>query len=116
MKKMEKIKVSKDVAKDLEFVSQYSFDSTLEAHMKSEWSEHYSKGFKDLKTKDLASALINGYEVEETPEEKILETFKRQVYWQKTNDIFDKRAHTAYADAILYTLDTLGIKIKGINT
>lgn len=64
---------------------------------------------------EIAEILINGYEIEETPEEKLLATYQRQRAWQETNDPFDRRAHTAYGNAIVYTLDTLGIKIKGIN-
>ncbi|WP_162927807.1 DUF1642 domain-containing protein [Bacillus sp. Y1] len=58
----------------------------------------------------LISALINGYNVEQTPEDKLREFYldrrkssEGSLYWTQ-------------ADAVEITLDLLGIKIEGINS
>lgn len=63
------------------------------------------------KTDLLMSALINGYEVEKSPEEKV------RAYYNEFS--VDKRHLTgsqyAVGYAILNTLNILGIKIEGVN-
>lgn len=56
-------------------------------------------------------ALVNGYEIEETPEEKIQEMFKKPGPF---NDGIGEMS-TAYRNGIRDTLDTLNITIKGVN-
>ncbi|MCY8754771.1 hypothetical protein [Bacillus haynesii] len=72
--------------------------------------------FEDLDLMMLAAALINGYEVEKTPEEKVRE------YYEKLCDGYDRAQF--YEDqgkyllmkrAVRRTLGALGIKISGIN-
>ncbi|MCT6924594.1 hypothetical protein [Metasolibacillus sp.] len=112
----EKVKVSREVAKAIEYVKEnYKFESSLRVHLSENWHSSHLRCLKELSTEAFVSLLLNGYEIEETPEEKLLATYQRQRTWQETNDPYDRRAHTAYGNAIVYTLDTLGIKIKGIN-
>lgn len=122
----EKVKVSREVA---EFIKSYEENvascNGWEDHLLMEHSREFFGSFegakdealcmKDIPPIELAKILINGYEIKQTPEEKLLATYERQRAWQETNDPFDRRAHTAYGNAIVYTLDTLGIKIEGIN-
>lgn len=53
-------------------------------------------------------ALVNGYEVEETPEEKVR-------YWYENPDIHNYNPNS-WKMGIKVTLDALGIKIEGVNT
>ncbi|MEC0369996.1 hypothetical protein [Paenibacillus chibensis] len=54
----------------------------------------------------LLAALVNGYEREKTPEDKI-----RAVYEEPADGEYAQ----GYEDGIVFTLDTLGIKIAGVN-
>ncbi len=66
---------------------------------------------KHLDLHELMKALVNGYEVEKTPEEKV-----REYYLDSTDSEVYSRAFTFhYDDAIRTTLDLLGIKIEGVN-
>lgn len=53
----------------------------------------------------LMEALVNGYEVEQTPEEKVREYFER---------VMNTKAPLPHI-AVVATLDLLGIKISGVN-
>ncbi|MED4579097.1 hypothetical protein P9480_10075 [Bacillus atrophaeus] len=71
----------------------------------------------DLMT--LAAALVNGYEIEATPEEKVREYYEGT---QRTRDeryaagdLEGKRYHTGVSTGIIITLNILGIKIEGVN-
>jgi hypothetical protein len=58
----------------------------------------------------LMSALVNGYEVEQTPEEKVREYYdflRSASTWNED--------HAGKVRAIEKTLDLLGIKISGVN-
>ncbi|TFW49268.1 hypothetical protein [Bacillus sp. 005/A4HT-01/001] len=58
----------------------------------------------------LAAALINGYEIVMTPEEVL-----QEYYVEAFHTAWDERAGHDIQDAIRYTLETLGIKIEGVN-
>jgi hypothetical protein len=61
-------------------------------------------------------AIVNGYEVETTPEESLREYYD-ELYRVASNDDPCRRQYKAecQADAVLKTLDILGIKIEGVN-
>jgi hypothetical protein len=62
------------------------------------------------KPAELMSALVNGYEVEQTPEEKVQEYYdflRSASTWNED--------HAGKVRAIEKTLDLLGIKISGVN-
>ncbi|MCY8191494.1 hypothetical protein MOC62_07730 [Bacillus spizizenii] len=64
----------------------------------------------------LAAALVNGYEVEKTPEEKVREYFES--LWADycdSDDPFNEVACESARDAVKETVDLLGIKIEGVN-
>lgn len=67
------------------------------------WAFEREGGTPDL----LMSALVNGYTVEQTPEEKVHE------YYDSLNE--QDGFESAEQDGILTTLDLLGIKIEGVN-
>lgn len=64
----------------------------------------------------LLKALVNGYEVEQTPEDSLREYFETA---ERSRRIFRKEfeytAADARYDAIITTLNKLGITIEGIN-
>ncbi|PAD72392.1 hypothetical protein [Paenibacillus campinasensis] len=64
----------------------------------------------------LLSALINGYAVEKSAEELEREAHAaiREMYRYHTTGVTDEE-DDAYADGVLDTLNTLGIKIEGVN-
>lgn len=67
----------------------------------------------------LAAALVNGYEVEATPEDRVREYYE----WLKRSrderhlagDVEGKRFKAGLLQGVLNTLDYLGIKIEGVN-
>lgn len=67
----------------------------------------------------LMEALVNGYEVEKTPEEKILDYYHEQyMYFQAYSLERDRgkaMVYDAKIDGIKNTLNMLGIEIEGIN-
>lgn len=124
----EKVKVSREVAEALVFLQnngESTSDIILEfadresARHELYVDENFNKAYKLIFNyfeviADLASALIKGYETEETPEEKVT-----NMYWKKRELCNTSKAikweHDAYANGIMFTLETLGIKIKGLN-
>ncbi|MCY9052514.1 hypothetical protein MOE90_02250 [Bacillus spizizenii] len=90
----------------------------IEYHATGEWLEHcYS--LNDLDTLTLAAALVNGYEVEKTPEEKVREYYEgvKRTRDERylAGDIEGKRFHAGALVGICNTLGLLGIKIEGVN-
>lgn len=63
---------------------------------------------------DIMSALVNGYTVEQTPEEKVREYYDEQ---ERLADeaAYDGDYNAGQAYAIEHTLNLLGITIEGIN-
>jgi hypothetical protein len=57
----------------------------------------------------LAHALINGFEVEQTPEDKV-----REIYEKAGNEL-DSMYMVVFRNGVHKTLDALGIKIEGVN-
>ncbi|MCP1528547.1 hypothetical protein [Bacillus pumilus] len=72
----------------------------------------------ELSRVSLAAALINGYEIEKSPEEKVRE------YYGFNHDEHHKvltasprgQYTSGVADGIRKTIDLLGIKVEGVNT
>ncbi|URO01734.1 hypothetical protein 268TH002_37 [Bacillus phage 268TH002] len=100
------------------YSAEWTKSDILEYHVTGEWQERcYSLNDLDIIT--LAAALVNGYEVEKTPEEKVRE------YYEKTKrtrderhlagDIEGKRFHDGTLVGVCNTLDYTGIKIEGVN-
>jgi DNA integrity scanning protein DisA with diadenylate cyclase activity len=58
---------------------------------------------------ELMEALICGYEVEVTPEEKVL------AFYKDRRNSSEGSSYHYQADGVIYTLDLLGIKIAGVN-
>ncbi|MDI3411819.1 hypothetical protein QKW52_22595 [Bacillus sonorensis] len=70
----------------------------------------------DLGFTDFLAALINGYEVEKTPEEKVREYYEELIRDKRV--AFDYEEQLSYENmshAVRETLNLLGIKIEGVN-
>ncbi|ARV43483.1 hypothetical protein BCV50_00035 [Bacillus subtilis] len=100
------------------YSAEWTKSDILEYHATGEWLERcYSLNDLDIMT--LAAALVNGYEVEKTPEEKVREYFEgvRNSRDERylAGDIEGKRFHGGALIGIYNTLELLGIKIEGVN-
>jgi hypothetical protein len=64
---------------------------------------------------DLLKALVNGYEVEQSPEDKV-----RELYGRYKNCDHQEKAKAEYCrgvcNGIIDTLNALNIKVEGVNT
>ncbi|MGG0052945.1 hypothetical protein [Bacillus atrophaeus] len=67
----------------------------------------------------LAAALVNGYEIEATPEEKVREYFEKTKRRRDERDLVGdhegRRFHNGVLDGIISTISILGIRIEGVN-
>lgn len=63
----------------------------------------------------LMSALINGYEVEQTPEDRVLEYYNRIIRRAVSTNSPEMFRLLGEKEGITKTLNTLGIKIEGVN-
>ncbi|MED0759107.1 hypothetical protein P4S93_18305 [Aneurinibacillus thermoaerophilus] len=114
---MEKVKLTKAQADALEIAKslkayQNDISSLLIAHISHSGGECWAKemGLHPLNHLDVetfARAVIVGYEVEMTPEEKVREKYESVDPWETYGN--------AYRQAIRDTLNILGIKIEGVN-
>ena len=108
---MEKFKVDKKTFDALEKWKEKRINPFKTAmELKSKGSVFISNDFLPLNNLDmeqLAKCLIVGYELKETPEEKLLNLYKMDSSNEYENGI-DR--------GIKMTLDILNIKIKGINS
>jgi hypothetical protein len=112
-----KVTLPKEVAEAIELQRGYDHDWILfDIELLSE--ERHSSANKSLATiyryyklnkRDYFSALVNGYEVEQTPEENLRE------YYETFNAPFAERFIESEQHVIAKTLNILGIKIAGIN-
>lgn len=87
----------------------------LRIHAKDRWIEEFSC-LNELDIMTLAAALVNGYEVKKTPEEKVREYYES--LWSDycdSDDPFIEVACESARAAVKETLNLLGIKIEGVN-
>lgn len=110
----EKVKLPREVAKAIGTLRGMDFKVTnhdiiyaFAASKSDEYPaliEYASEHFDDL-----LKALVNGYEVEETPEEKVRRYYEKMIS-------HTPNSHAAQsADTVIEVLDMLDIKIKGVN-
>lgn len=106
----EKLKVSREVADAIECVKRecYGFDNAMNIHIKNGWTSEEKMPLSQITAEQLATALIVGYEVETTPHEVIAKEYIELL--TDTSYYGD-----GFADGIEFTLNTLGITVKGVN-
>lgn len=121
----EKVKVKREIAKNLDrVISNFEGDKAfiianyVKAGCRLFWKDDFNV-MRELSDDALFKALYVGYEIEETPEEKLLVKFDwvRDEYkkaWDKGDDYNISKMQGMY-DGIKVALETLSIKIKGIN-
>lgn len=113
----EKVNVSQEVADALVYLEQagYDFTAAMEIQISAGWEDYEDENvlpLNNITAEAFAIALINGYEVEMTPHEVIAtEHIASQQAWVNNKHFHSK----GFAEGIEFTLDTLGIKIKGVN-
>lgn len=77
----------------------------------------YRIAIREMDTDELMSALVNGYEVEKSPEEKVRDYYDilklREEYSEKSG--VSGSQHRQGWQSVVETLDLLGIKIGGVN-
>ncbi|WP_433959340.1 hypothetical protein [Cytobacillus horneckiae] len=113
----EKVKVSREVAEALESAREIRSDETITNMCIARSFVADQEPLNKLNPYIMVKILINGYEVEQTPEELVREyyRFKEMDLKQVTNS-YDRGFATGALISIKKTLDMLGVKIKGINT
>ncbi|MED0799379.1 hypothetical protein P4T18_18380 [Bacillus inaquosorum] len=96
------------------YSAEWTKSDILEYHVTGEWQERcYSLNDLDIIT--LAAALVNGYEVEKTPEEKVRDFYES---FNTGFGTFHSETHFRYEEyqrVIKSTLNFLGIEIEGVN-
>lgn len=114
----EKLKVSREVADVLDSLNRkdLSTDTWIRMHSEGEWVSVKNKPLNTLSLEEFATALIVGYEVEMTPYEEIAVIYKR--HHQKSKGVSgstEKCFSKGYVKGIKFTLEKLGITVKGVN-
>lgn len=110
----EKMKVSREVADVLDSLNRadLSTDTWLKMHSGGEWRSVKSKPLNTLSLEEFARALIVGYEVEKTPHEVIAVKYNTS----QDDYVYNQCPHSeGFAEGIEFTLNTLGITVKGVN-
>ena len=113
LKMNQKVKVSKEIAELIssEVIAYGGSEVFLQIHAKVDtpW-KGYQKPLNKITVWEMANILINGYEVEETPEEIV----KRKYLLSKSNFV-NSEWDAGFVSGINYLLEKMDIKIKGIN-
>lgn len=107
---MEKVKVSREVAKAIESLkSSLCTIGTFKLALEGEWNLGKRHGIimRELTKEEALSAIFYGYEIEKTPEEIIKEKYDELSDYEPID--------RACMDSFRFVLDTLGIKIEGVN-
>ena len=125
---MEKVKVSKEVAEFME-----SFKTLGDVNWENALLEQHTEVIRDTdatikegakcmlqySTFEVAQMLVNGYEVEKSPEEQLSAIYndeKAKLYvMQIMHDPAKYANHKSFMRGVETTLEALGIKIEGIN-
>ena len=115
---MNKVKLPKEVAEAIETLRSHDFNVTNHDILFI-YAESYNNGYPALVKFNqshfdvLLQALVNGYEVEETPKDKVREQYNSPKHFYDADNDTDI---SVYRKGIKFALDTLNIKIEGVNT
>lgn len=124
---MMKALVTEEQARSIEFLREvgYSDEKIMSMYVDDalgyiEMQHGRSAGcLYDLDALRFATALVNGYEVEKTPEEKIKEYYEEVLRYQRESrdeaDIESAEYYSGVIDGVTETLTILGVDIKGVN-
>lgn len=115
----EKVKVSKEVAEAIEMLKDAK--RPLYEMVKRHLNENYIwnlefKCLDNLSNDDFIRALYVGCEVEQTPQEKLVGYYNHQKQVKEDYmDMLVKGQAVARVEAVDYVLETLNIKVEGVN-
>ncbi|QAR52091.1 hypothetical protein BAE_04455 [Bacillus aerophilus] len=112
-----KTEITKKQAEAIEFLREnYTDDQILEMRVKGDIA---CGSIYDHSPIELADALINGYEIEKSPEQKVRYYYeyleKRYGEVREKGDVQARLTFTSMMTGVRETLDLLGIKIEGVN-
>lgn len=115
----DKVVLSKEQAVALEYaLGKHYKEGVIRYHInhKGSWIQE-AKPLNKLTLEDVICAIYIGYELEKSPEDRLIEVFeglKKKTVDEDLSPMKREKAISA-AEAIFGTLDTLNIKVKGIN-
>ena len=119
---MEKVILPRDVAEAIEGLLRLGKDKCWIINAANgEGVGTYASKIREFASEDtgnfdiLLSALVNGYTVEQTPEEMVWEYFESEMKSLLHHGKYDGAYYHGSTSAIKFTLDLLGIKIEGVN-
>ncbi|WP_226570338.1 DUF1642 domain-containing protein [Bacillus stratosphericus] len=119
-----KPEIMKEQAEAIEFLRKHYDDSTIIAMYAEDTIGYVHQTYGHdcgsvygLDLLNFAAALINGYEIEKTPEEKVREyyAFNHDERCKVLTASPRGQYTSGVADGIRKTLDLLGVKIEGVN-
>ena len=115
------VSIPKDVADAIELASEVGADNATVLHVRDDDFAIVGLSgavLRSIPFDTLMSALINGYVIEKSAEELEREAHDKirdaYAFHERMNHSYYYH-HDGYTDGIRYTLDTLGIKIEGVN-
>lgn len=110
---MDKVKLPKQVAESIEKLRSHDFEVTnhdiiyaFAASKSNEYPALVEFASNDRNFDTLLKALVNGYEVEQTPEDKVREFYQDRLNAEDHSQV----------NGILFTLNAFGKKIEGVNS
>ena len=113
---MEKVRVTKEVAEAIEIVTISNTPAEIiKISALNGWGgdeDDYAEclNSSQLSLDTLIIALYIGYEIKKTPEEELAESYRFNYLIEGQDD-----ENRAFANGIRYAVNTLGIKIEGVN-
>lgn len=106
---------NKSTIKALEVLRKWTFSDMEDEDVEWKVSAHDGPPRADK----LLIALVNGYEVEQTPEDKVTKLHRewadKQAKAYKERDVEEHKSSTMFIRGLMATLEALGIKIDGVN-
>lgn len=117
----EKLKVSREVANAIEYIGKVEcdFEEVMELHVSKEWinfSDERVIALCGLTSRELATALIVGYEVEKTPAEIIKAEYQKAAdERKKSEDDYRIQYLGGYQYGVQETLRVLELIVEGVN-
>lgn len=119
---MDKVKLPNEVAEALrhaKFNLEWTDGNILAKCVRGDWDLESMQVLNEFCKKDdnkllIANAIVNGYEVEQTPEDKV-----KEYYLNVHENLVNPNGYygnEVRCEAVRHVLDLLNIKIEGVNT
>lgn len=111
-----KPEITKEQAEAITYLRELSRNDAYILRNHGEYARHCAV-LNNLSLVSLAAALINGYEIEKSPEEKVRELYNyNHEKHERSDALSPEDYYTAGIDwGIRQTLNHLGVKIEGVN-